>query len=41
MVAVKRLKGAYGGEENAHKKVAGEPTRKTTFERHDYMGVYH
>jgi hypothetical protein len=39
MVAVKCLNGAYGEEENAHKTSDGEPTRKTTFGRHDYMGV--
>jgi len=27
------------GEENAHKNVDGEPTRKTTSGRQDYMGV--
>jgi len=39
MIAVKRLNGAYGGEENAHKTLDGEPTRKTTFGRHNYMGL--
>jgi len=39
MVAVKCLNAAYGGKENAHKTFDVEPTRKTTFGRHDYMGV--
>jgi hypothetical protein len=39
MVTVRCFNGAYGGEENAHKTLDGEPTRKTTFGRHDYVGV--
>jgi hypothetical protein len=39
MVVVKCLNGACGREENAHKKLDGEPTRKTTFGTHDYMAV--